>query len=1254
MDKRKAKVISNLEISGFNESQFLRLQPLLSINNIPVILDNIPSQEDISQFPEFSKLHIPSVKANVDLLIGNDNRHILQPHEVINSADGHYALRSDIGWVVSCGRKGGNFSGFKSNFFNKTIVESPHPICSLCSKVVDSLQNKNQLSREQGIFMDMVSNSIHHQSNNHYEIPLPLRNVSVQLPNNFSQAVQRANSLQQKFERNADFFNDYKTSMEDMISNGYAEKVDNPDDPVDRTWYIPHHVVYHKTKPSKLRVVFDCSAKFKGISLNDLLLPGPVITNSLIGVLTRFRREPVAIQGDIQAMFHQVQVPSRDRDLLRFLWWEKGNIKESPRIYRMCVYLFGTLSSPSCANFALKQTAKDNENDFSPVTIDTVNHCFYVDDCLTSAPTAEEATNLLKELCELLAKGGFKLTKWTSNSRKVIESVPPCNRSKELMDLDLTSAALPKEHALGLQWNVEQDTLCFKVNVRSKPATRRGILSVVNSVFDPLGYGAPAILPMKVLLQELCKSKLDWDDPIPYDMEIQWKELLQQLPLLNSFSIPRCYKPEKYGSVVSARIHHFSDASEKAYGYVSYLRLVDDRDIVHCSLLIGKTKLAPLKSLTVPRLELCAATIAINLDQTLRQELQLPFELLPSVFWTDSTTVLRYIRNESAVYHTFVANRVQQIRNSSEVLQWRYVPTNQNSADDPSRGMSVPNFLKSNRWILGPEFLWHPESRWPEQPSFFVSDFTDPEIKRQVAVKPLCFAVSHEQHDGNVLDNLILRFSSWHKLLRVTACMLMYKRLFLSCLTRERSKPDTLETSPSKFGTLTTAEISEAEKLLFLRQQQIFYADELKMLTQKRLIKKSSSISKLDPILREDGLIRVGGRLKLALVSDSQKHPVILHPNSPLANLIVMETHCKLGHAGREHVLAELRQKVWLIKGSSTVRKILANCIECRKKFRPALSQKMADLPKERLIPNEPPFTYVGTDCFGHFLTRRGRSEVKWYGVIFTCLTTRAIHLEMIFSMDTSSFIQALRRFVARRGQVKKIVSDNGSNFVGGERELRDAIVCWNNEQIHNFMLQKQIDWSFNPPASSHFGGIYERQIRSVRKHLKAICREQLLTDESLLTLLCEVECIVNNRPLTSVSSDPNDFEPLTPNHLLFLKTDRLLPPGIFYVKDIYSRKQWRQVQYLANIFWRRWQKEYLPLLQQRQKWTHPEHNLSINDVVLVVDNNLPRNVWLMGRVVEVFPDKSGFVRTARVRTKNSIITRPIVKLVLLTREDQQ
>ena len=228
----------------------------------------------------------------------------------------------------------------------------------------------------------------------------------------------------------------------------------------------------------------------------------------------------------------------------------------------------------------------------------------------------------------------------------------------------------------------------------------------------------------------------------------------------------------------------------------------------------------------------------------------------------------------------------------------------------------------------------------------------------------------------------------------------------------------------------------------------------------------------------------------------------------------------------------------------------------------------MADLPPRRLTPNKPPFSFVGVDFFGPFLIRKGRSNTKRYGVIFACLTTRSIHLEVAYNLDTSSFIQTLRRFVTRRGQVTEIVSDNGTNFIGGERELREAIQAWNNEQISDFLLQKGIHWSFNPPGASHHGGTRKRLIRSIRSHLKSVCNEQILTDESLSTLICEIESILNSRPLTTVSNNPYDLEPLTPNHLLLLKSNGLLPPGVFDKRDSYCRKQWRQVQYLANVYW--------------------------------------------------------------------------------------
>ena len=308
----------------------------------------------------------------------------------------------------------------------------------------------------------------------------------------------------------------------------------------------------------------------------------------------------------------------------------------------------------------------------------------------------------------------------------------------------------------------------------------------------------------------------------------------------------------------------------------------------------------------------------------------------------------------------------------------------------------------------------------------------------------------------------------------------------------------------------------------------------------------------------------------------------------------------------------------------------------------------MADLPLDRVSPDEPPFTNVGVDYFGPFGVKRGRSVVKRYGVIFTCLATRAIHLEMASSLDTDSFIHALRRFIARRGQVKELRSDNGTNFVGAQRELKEAIEGWNQGQIHDILLQKGINWIFNPPAGSHHGGVWERLIRSVRKVLNSTLNGQSLDEEGLHTVLCEAEAILNSRPITKASTDPNDLEALTPNHLLLLKTTPSLPPGQFQKEDLYARRRWRQVQYMSDLFWKRWIMEYLPQLQERQKWSNIRRNFTPGDIVIIVDDSAPRNSWLTGRIVETIMDKKGLVRQLRIKSKTGFLTRPINKVCLL------
>ena len=271
--------------------------------------------------------------------------------------------------------------------------------------------------------------------------------------------------------------------------------------------------------------------------------------------------------------------------------------------------------------------------------------------------------------------------------------------------------------------------------------------------------------------------------------------------------------------------------------------------------------------------------------------------------------------------------------------------------------------------------------------------------------------------------------------------------------------------------------------------------------------------------------------------------------------------------------------------------------------------QKMANLPEDRTMPSNPPFTYTGVDCFGPFEVRRRCTTAKRYGVLFTCLSIRAIHLEVVSSLDTGSFVNTLRRFIARRGQPKMIRSDNGSNFVKGEKELREAVKEWNQSQIHDFLLQKNIKWVFNPPTGSHHGGVWERCIRTTRKVIKAVTKEQTLEDEGINTLMCEVEAIVNGQPITKLSDDPRDMEPLTPNHLLLLRARPTLPPATLSKQDIYGRR-WCQVQYLADVFWRRWIKEYLPSLQQCQKWNREQRNFVVGDIVLVLDDKTPQNSW--------------------------------------------
>lgn len=559
----------------------------------------------------------------------------------------------------------------------------------------------------------------------HYQIALPWRNYPPVLPYNRCMAEKRLLALKGRFMQDGELLKKYKTTMEQYLTKGHASRVPLNEIHVKNKpiWYLPHHPVLNK--PGKTRVVFDCAAKHKGTSLNDQLLTGPDLTNSIVGVLMRFREEQVALSADIECMFHQVRVVPGDRDAFRFLWWPDGDLTQEPVDHRMEVHLFGATSSPSCSSFALRKTAEDNKGEFSEEIVKTVRRNFYVDDCLKSVKSAENAIEVVYQLREMLSKGGFRLTKWSCNSLEVLSTVPQSERDQPVLDLDLDKDKLPMQRTLGLHWDMESDKFLFKVALKDRPNTRRGILSLSSSVYDPLGFVAPIILPAKKLLQELCKQKLGWDDPISTNDGERWEKWKAQLVGLSRITVDRCVKPTCFGDLKMAELHNFADASQIAYGAVSYLRLEDVEERIHCAFLMGKSRLAHLRPMTVPRLELSAAVLAIQLDQTVREELDIPIS--QSTFWSDSTCVLQYIRNQSKRFRTFVANRLSVIHENSAPHQWRYVSSEDNPADEVSRGLTVEEMSTSSKWLSGPEFLKKKKSS-----GRVILQFTDQDLQMMI------------------------------------------------------------------------------------------------------------------------------------------------------------------------------------------------------------------------------------------------------------------------------------------------------------------------------------------------------------------------------------------------------------------------------------------------------------------------------------------------------------------------------------------
>ena len=832
-------------------------------------------------------------------------------------------------------------------------------------------------------------------------------------------------------------------------------------------------------------------------------------------------------------MFNQVGVNPEDRNLLRFLWWKQGDLPTDPDEYRMTTHLFGATSSPACAMFALQETANNYEDMFGKTAAEFVRRDFYVDDGLTSAPDIGSAVDLAKTTVNLCAKGGFNLHKFASNEPDVLKQLPTQSRAKDLQEVEVMTEGPVLEHALGIKWNLKDDTLGFSIEMPERPSTRRGIVSLVSSLYDPLGLVSPFTLEGKKILKQLFVDGCSWDDPVPEEVAICLERWKSCLPLLSSVSVPRCYAD---GIGLKCRklyeLHHFCDASLDGYGYCSYLRTVTD-DGLTSSLVMSKARVTPKRHLTGPRLELTAAVAAVKGSCLLRKELNIPD--IKEVFWTDSQVVLGYIYNESKRFHVFVSNRIQQIRQATLPIQWRHVASEDNPADIASRGVNIEELKDNSSWWNGPAFLLKSGDLPGDKSEAEIAE-DDPEVKTASALSTTVKIVPDQVQYASLSERL-KGFSSWFRAKRAVAVVLRYRKLLLQ---RVRSKRDQrtpllkdVVPGPRRQVIIEVDDLKEAEEMILRAVQVESFSEDLKRLKsalqtaadghggEQLCVKKNSSLFRLDPFVDSDGLLRVGGRLRRAEAPFEVAHPVLLPNRSQVTDLVVRHIHDKVEHSGREATLSEVRQcGYWIVRGRSAVSRCIQRCVKCIRLRGTPSTQKMADIPQER-AEESGPFTFSGVDCFGPFYIKERRSEVKRWAVMFTCLSSRAVHLDTVNSMSADSFLNAYRRFVGRKGPVRRLYCDQGTNFIGGKSLLEAALKENDHNKIKQELLKEECDWvefQMNVPHASHMGGVWERQIRTARAVFSSILATHghSLDDELLRTVLVETEAIINGQPLTT------------------------------------------------------------------------------------------------------------------------------------------
>ncbi|XP_018405503.1 PREDICTED: uncharacterized protein LOC108781885 [Cyphomyrmex costatus] len=1034
------------------KSRFNNFSERIECIVLPKITQQLPqkfiSKQNIT-IPNNLKFADPdfNIPADIDMLIGAEIFwKLICAGQIKTSGNQPTLQKTLLGWILSGPTASIPTNSNSSIISCLAVTEDLNHALSRFWELDHSISSST-LSPEHLACENLFKDTVKRNCDGRFVVQLPI------IPDKLSElgesreiATRRFKSLEKRFVTSPKLHVEYKRFIQEYIQLGHMREVSHTTDNASKMYYLPHHAVYKETSTStKLRVVFDGSCKTTtGISY--------------------------AMTADVAKMYRQVLIDPNQTSLQRILWRDSSD--QPIQTFELLTVTYGTASAAFLAIRSLRKLAEDSSEKY-PVGSKTVLDDFYVDDLVTGADNLQDASTIKIQTRQLLLEGGFELRKWSSNVPDLQDN-QVSNPEKEFV---LSSDKECKTRTLGLVWNCTHDHFQFSSVACLPPLaalTKRKVLSRVALVFDPLGLFGSATVIAKIIIQELWHLKLGWDEALPLNLSTKWKRYEHELPILRDISISR--RAITLNEYISLELHGFADASERAYGACIYLRAINANGNISVGLLCSKNRVAPLKSLFIPRLELCAALLLAQLtDKILKR---ITHKITSIYLWTDSTIVLAWLQSSSRTWSTFVSNRVGDIQQLTAIQDWHHVSTQDNPADLLSRGISPAALSHTLLWWSGPAWLKLDKEQWPQFP-FTINKRDIPEYKSSAITSATAASSSFD---------IFERFSSFMKLVRIVAYIF---RFFNELKQRIKSDQEPQSANNTTL-VITPDETDHAIKTLLKIVQRLHFPKELESLSRQQNLNKNSPILRLNPFIDAAGILRVGGRLKLSHLLYNAKYPALMPGNHPFSRLIILHEHEKHFHAGPHATLSAVRQNYWLIAARDVVRQITRKCVVYFRSSPKMASTLMGNLPESRITIPERPFENCGVDYAGPLYYKEGLRKtsklLKCYIAIFICFASTAVHIELATDLSTQAFLNVLKRFISRRGCPTIIYSDNGLNFKGAERKLNELAALFKNQESHqqivNYASSKGIKWRFIPPRAPHHGGLWEAAVKGAKRHL--------------------------------------------------------------------------------------------------------------------------------------------------------------------------